>query len=161
MSEPSPQVERELRQVRLDDDLVAPLLASLGDEYLKRYGVSDELSQTEPTQFDPPGGLFLVMVEDGLVIAGAGYRRISDEVCELKRMWTSPAHRRQGLAGAVLGALEAAAFAEGYRTMRLETGPSQPEAVKLYESRSYHRIAYYGRYARALAFERELDPPAS
>ena len=72
-------------------------------------------------------------------------------------MWTAPDQRRQGHASAVLDALEAAARDRGYRRLRLETGPAQPEARSLYERRGYAGIAPYGRYDVATAFELLLD----
>ncbi|HXY44214.1 MAG TPA: GNAT family N-acetyltransferase, partial [Acidimicrobiales bacterium] len=77
--------------------------------------------------------------------------------CEIKRVWTSPAHRRRGLAHAVLDAIETAAAEAGYARACLETGPSQPEAVAFYEKRGYRPIPLYSpRYEHALAFARPL-----
>jgi GNAT superfamily N-acetyltransferase len=149
---------RQLRQVAFDDDLVAPLLAGLADEYAARYGEIDELSYTTASEFEPPAGAFFVMIHDGITVAGGGYRRMSDDVCEVKRLWTSPTHRRRGLAGAILDVVEAAAAGAGYRDVWLETGPAQPEAVSFYEGRGYRPIPLYGRYDRALAFARPLQP---
>ena len=44
----------------------------------------------------------------------------------------------------------------GYHTLRLETGPAQPEALALYERVGYLRIPTFGRYRDAIAFERSL-----
>jgi GNAT superfamily N-acetyltransferase len=148
-----------LRRVALTDASVAPLLSGLAEEYAVRYGAIDEMSRTEGPEFDPPSGAFFVAVGDGETVAGGGFRRISDEVCEIKRVWTSAGHRRRGLAGQVLSALETAAEAAGYQTIRLETGPRQPEAEAFYLGRGYRRIPVYGRYELALAFERSIDAP--
>jgi len=118
-----------------------------------------QMGHARPSEFAPPTGAFLVVVDDGVTIAGGGYRRYSDDTCEVKRVWTSPARRRQGLAGVVLSALEAAASEAGYRRVVLETGPAQPEAAAFYEAQGYHRIPVYGRYEHALAFERHLTRP--
>lgn len=147
----------ELRQVGLGDPIVAPLLAGLAAEYEVRYGPGDEMVTTHDEEFQPPSGLFLALVKDEVVIAGGGFRRFSPGVCEVKRMWTRPDHRRHGHAAWVLEALEEAARAAGYSALRLETGPAQPEARSLYFSRGYRRIPVYGSYPEALAFERELD----
>jgi GNAT superfamily N-acetyltransferase len=146
----------EVRRLPVTDPLVAPLLAGLAAEYEQRYGPNDELASVDPAEFDPPDGAFLVLVDADDVIAGGGIHRLSGSLAEVKRMWTSPARRRQGHAGTVLRALEDAARDLGYRTIRLETGPRQPEAVALYESAGYRSIATFGRYPAALAFEREL-----
>jgi GNAT superfamily N-acetyltransferase len=146
----------ELRQVRLTDPLVAPLIAGLSREYAERYGENDELTTVDAEAFDPPSGTFVVLIDGGEVLAGGGLRRISDDTCEVKRMWTAAGHRRKGYASRVLTGLEDAARAAGYATLLIETGPLQPEAIRLYTSRGYERIPYYGRYPDALAFRFDL-----
>lgn len=146
-----------LRQVRYDDPSVEALLLGLASEYRRRYGEIDELEHTLAAEFDPPGGCFYVLQAGEITVAGGGYRRQSEDACEVKRLWTSPLHRRQGLAGVVLDALEASARQAGYRVVRLETGPRQPEAVAFYTRRGYRPIPLYSdRYEHALAFERPL-----
>lgn len=148
----------ELREVRLSDGVVSPLLAGLEHEYHSRYGGNDELRHATVEEFDPPSGLFVVLMDGEVTAAGGGFRAHGDGVCEVKRMWTHRAYRRQGLAGRILGALEVAAASAGYGRLVLETGPLQPEAARLYEQRGYTRIPAYGRYDEALAFEAELGP---
>jgi GNAT superfamily N-acetyltransferase len=146
----------ELRRVRPGDPEVAPLLQGLAAEYESRYGGGDELASVDAEEFEPPGGLFIVLLEQRETVAGGALRRFSADTCEVKRMWTAPGHRRKGLATVVLGALEDAARELGYTRLRLETGPAQPEARFLYERRGYTRIPTYGRYDRATAFEHLL-----
>ena len=151
----------ELRQVRLTDPVVSPLIEGLSREYEVRYGEIDEMAAVDAREFDPPSGTFLVLVEDGEVLAGGGLRRIADDTCEVKRMWTAAAHRRNGYATQVLARLEDVARAAGYATLLLETGPLQPEAIDLYTARGYLRIPYYGRYPDAVAFRLSLRSTAS
>jgi GNAT superfamily N-acetyltransferase len=151
----------ELRQVRLTDPLVAPLIEGMTHEYEVRYGMIDEMTAVDADEFDPPSGTFLVLLDEGELLAGGGLRRITDDTCEVKRMWTAAAHRRKGYASQVLTGLEDAGRAAGYATLLLETGPLQPEAIDLYTARGYHRIPYYGRYPDALAFRFSLGSPAS
>jgi GNAT superfamily N-acetyltransferase len=146
----------ELCRVRMGDALVVPLLSGLEGEYRSRYGANDELSRAQASEFDPPGGGFFVLVDVRVTAAGGGFRPHADGVCEVKRMWTNPAYRRQGLAARILDVLEEAAEAAGYRRLVLETGPRQPEAAALYERRGYRRIPVYGRYPEALAFATDL-----
>ena len=143
----------ELRHVRFGDPEVAPLLDGLGEEYEVRYGSADELSSVDEREWEPPGGAFLVLIEEGVVVAGGALRRLSVDTCEVKRMWTARDRRRQGYASAVLDALEVVARDRGYSYLRLETGPAQPEARSLYERRGYRQIPPYGSYERATAFE--------
>jgi GNAT superfamily N-acetyltransferase len=146
----------QLRWCRFDGDAVRPLLDGLAEEYSARYGTGDEMRHATANEFEPPTGGFVVAVENGTTVAGGGFRYLAPSVCEVKRMWTSPTHRRRGYAMKVLGALEQGARDAGYHTLRLETGPAQPEAQALYGSRGYHRIPVFGRYAQALAFETDL-----
>lgn len=149
----------DIRAVRLDDPEVAPLVEGLTEEYEARYGETLEMAMATAEEFVPPAGIFLALFNDGTVVAGGGFRPVSSGVCEVKRMWTAPDQRGQGRASAILDALENAALSVGYTTVRLETGPAQPEAAALYLARGYEPIPRYGIYPDALAFERHLDPP--
>jgi GNAT superfamily N-acetyltransferase len=146
----------DVRVVRLSDPIVGPLLSGLAAHYEELYGPNDEMAKVAAKEFEPPAGLFVAVVEDGGVVAGGGFRALAPGVCEVKRMWTAEAHRRRGLASAVLSELEQRARAAGYHTVRLETGPRQPGAVALYTGRGYRRIEAYGGYPQALAFEISL-----
>lgn len=142
----------------MDDVAVEPLLAGLAAEYDARYGELDVdiMADATAAEFDPPGGGFVVVQVHGVTVAGGGLRGLGEGLGELKRMWTSPAHRRQGLAAQVVSALEDLAARRGYAVVRLETGPRQPEAIAMYGRMGYTRIPVYGGYEQALAFERRL-----
>lgn len=149
-------VAMEVHRVRLGDEVVAPLLGGLTDEYHARYGENAEMARTTEEEFDPPTGLFVVVMDGRATVAGGGFRRHDTRTCEIKRMWTSPPYRRRGLARVVLTALEDAAAEAGYERLILETGPLQPEAVAFYAGRGYERIDVYGPYPDALAFGLDL-----
>ena len=55
----------EMREVRLSDPVVAPLLAALAADYASLYGEVDEMATTEPAQFDPPAGVFIAVEVGG------------------------------------------------------------------------------------------------
>jgi Acetyltransferase (GNAT) family len=95
------------------------------------------MATVDAEEFDPPAGTFVVLIDGGEVLAGGGLRRVADDTCEVKRMWTAAGHRRKGYASQVLTGLEDAARAAGYSTLLLETGPLQPEAIALYTGRGY------------------------
>lgn len=147
----------ELRRVRLSDAEVVPLLDGLTHEYDSRYGENVEMTRASPAEFDPPDGLFTVLLDGSTTAAGGGIRRHDGQTCEVKRMWTNPAYRRRGLATRVLRALEDGARELGYVRVILETGPRQPEAEALYLGLGYTRIRYYGHYPEALGFGLELS----
>ena len=76
-------------------------------------------------------------------MAGGGLRRLGDEVAEIKRMYVRPDARSRGVAAALLRALEEAAGAMGYTRLRLDTGPKQVTARRLYRAAGYREIAPY------------------
>jgi GNAT superfamily N-acetyltransferase len=149
----------EIRRVRLGDKEVEPLLAGLTAEYDTRYGENIEMTRASAEEFDPPGGLFVVLMDESATAAGGGFRRHDTHTCEVKRMWTSPQHRRRGLATRVLRALEDGAREVGYDRVILESGPQQPEAEAMYAQRGYNRIEVYGHYPEARAFGLDLAAP--
>jgi ribosomal protein S18 acetylase RimI-like enzyme len=74
-------------------------------------------------------------------------------------MYTAPAARGRGVARRVLAAVEESARAAGCRRVILETGDRQPEAIALYTSAGYRRIADFGYYKDeegVLSFARDL-----
>lgn len=118
-----------------DDPRLAPLLTDLRVEYGSRYGrdtPNSLLTEVPPSDFRPPVGTFLLLLENGVPVAGGALRRRDAETGEVKRMWTAAGHRRRGLGRRVLAELDRAAGALGYRRLYLTTGPRQPEAKALY-----------------------------
>ena len=79
----------------------------------------------------------MLLLRGGVPIAGGAYKRFDENTAELKRIWTSSAHRRQGLARRVVAELEAEARRRGYTRAYLTTGPRQPEAKNLYFETGY------------------------
>ncbi|MFG1815734.1 NADPH-dependent FMN reductase [Kribbella sp. NPDC049174] len=126
----------EAVRARPEDLEAAPLLADLVVEYSTRYGRTNEntqLTEVPPSDFHPErGGAFVLLRSGGQTVAGGAIRRYDDQTAEVKRMWTSHLHRRQGLGRRVIAELEAAAVDLGYRKLYLTTGPRQPEAAGLY-----------------------------
>ena len=76
-------------------------------------------------------------------MAGGGLRRLGDGVAEIKRMYVRPEARSRGVAAALLRTLEEAAAALGYACTRLDTGPKQVTAQRLYRGAGYVEIAPY------------------
>ena len=70
-----------------------------------------------------------------------------DGTGELKRLFVDETGRGQGVATAVMDALEAAARAASIHTLQLETGPRHLAAIALYEQRGYAHIESFGPYA--------------
>jgi putative acetyltransferase len=92
-----------------------------------------------------PHVLFAVARVEGEA-AGCGAVVLNDGWGELKRMFVRPGLRGQGIAQRILAFLESSAGERGLPLMRLETGISQPEALRLYERAGYVRRGPFGEY---------------
>lgn len=93
-----------------------------------------------------PNVLFAVARNaDGAAVA-CGAIVVTPVYGEVKRMFVHPAARGQGVAQRLLAMLEAEALQRGCRQFMLETGPSQPEAIGLYERLGYRVRGPYGDY---------------
>ncbi len=90
-----------------------------------------------------PSGAYLVGFDSDVVVAGGGFRRLTDDVAEIKRMFVRPASRSRGVARALLAALEQEARRSGYSATRLDTGPKQLHGQALYRSAGYVEVQAY------------------
>lgn len=121
------------------------LTDALETELRGRYG-DDGATHTDPAQFLPPYGVFLVARVDGQDVGCGGWRTLETGVGEVKRMYVAPIYRRRGLSRALLRALVADARAQGMRRLVLETGPLQPEAIGLYTAEGFVPCDAYGEW---------------
>jgi GNAT superfamily N-acetyltransferase len=137
--------ELDFRSVRVDVGDGAALVEAMIDEMRELYwdigaGLdlnSPDMPKAGPAELGPPDGTFLVGYRDGAAVCGGGIKRLPDGACEIKRMYVVPQARGQGLARVLLHALEDAARGIGYAVARLDTGPRQPHAQRLYEAEGY------------------------
>ena len=137
--------EIKIKIVAYDDPAVQVLLAEVMDELSQRYGGSGDDTPVAAADFAAPRGAFFVADDGERLIGCAAWRRHEDDA-ELKRMFTTKAARGQGLARRLLAVIEESARAAGLERVILETGSKQPEAIALYESAGYVRIADFGYY---------------
>lgn len=93
-----------------------------------------------------PHVLFAVARTDAGEAVACGALVVVDGFAEVKRMFTVPAHRGQGVARALLRFLEEGARARGCTRFALETGYLQLEAIALYERTGYRRSGPFGSY---------------
>jgi GNAT superfamily N-acetyltransferase len=144
-----------------DDPDVQRLAADQQAEVRSRYDGKGEPG-TPPSAAD----ISVVLVarsDDGEALGCGALRVLAAGAAEVKRMYVAPAARGRGVATALLAELEDAARQRGWTTLRLETGPRQPEAIGLYSRAGYRPIAAFGAYVDAadaeesLFFERTLD----
>jgi putative acetyltransferase len=81
-----------------------------------------------------------------IVLEQGGPSDVAANYGELKRMYTEPAARGQGIAKALLSFLEAQAIVQGTNCFALETGYLQPEAIGLYQKCGYSLCGPFGNY---------------
>lgn len=138
--------EIKIRRADLTEPAVRQLVGEVMDELSERYGGSGDDTPVGETDFTPPNGMFFVLDDGERLLGCAGWRRHGADA-ELKRMFTAKAARGQGLARRMLAKIEESAREAGCHRLILETGDRQPEAIALYESAGYERIADFGYYA--------------
>jgi putative acetyltransferase len=110
---------------------------------LSFQGVDQELA-TLPGKYARPGGLALLARAGAETIGTVAYRRFSEAVCEMKRLYVEPAWRGRSIGRRLCDDLLAQANAAGYRRMVLDTGDWLKPALTLYRALGFVPIpAYY------------------
>ncbi|MBL7254888.1 GNAT family N-acetyltransferase [Paractinoplanes lichenicola] len=141
-----------------DDPAGSSLRRAQETELDLRYGLGNHEPGPLPSAADID--VFLVaLTDDGHPLGCGALRRLSPTSAEIKRMYVTPPARGTGVSTAILRALEAAALTRGWTTMRLETGPGQPDAIRFYEREGYKQIPLYGHYIGSdisVCYERTL-----
>jgi GNAT superfamily N-acetyltransferase len=102
---------------------------------------SAKMPKAGPAELGPPGGTFIVGYDDDDVpVCCGGIKALPDGACEIKRMFVVESARGRGVARELLEELEARAIELGYSVVRLDTGPRQPGAQRMYERAGYVAI---------------------
>src|SRR5687768_9973473 len=115
-----------------DDPVAQDLVEQVQLEYVARYGGRDE-AVVDPAEFLPPQGLFLAAEVAGEPAGSGAWRALGDGVAEIKRVYVVPRLRRRGLAQLIVHTLERSAVRSSHRSVVLNSGAEQPEALRLYE----------------------------
>src|SRR5215217_7726654 len=135
------------------EQLLEELRQELNDRYDGDFEPGEKPSGADVTVF------LVVRDDDGRPLGCGALRSLGEPVVEIKRMYVRRHARGRGVGAAILEALEAEACDRGFKVVRLETGPMQPEAIGLYANTGYREIPCFGAYAGAVAsrcFERRI-----
>ena len=90
--------------------------------------------------------------ESGAAVCGGGVKDLGEGACEIKRMYVVPEARNAGLGRELLVALEEAARELGYERARLDTGPDQHGARRMYQGAGYETIENFNGNPMATFF---------
>jgi len=104
----------------------------------------DEEMASLPGDYSAPNGRLFFAELDGKPAGCVGVRKISDGVCEMKRLYVEPSMRAHGIGRDLALAAIGAAMDLGYKRVLLDTLPSMRIAVKLYRDLGFQEApAYY------------------
>lgn len=135
-----------IRVVRTDSDDQAfrDLVKMLDADLLGRYG--DE--QAFFDQFNKLDKIKNVVVAwmDAMPVGCGAFKQFDDRSAEIKRMFVRSDHRGKKIGSLLIKELENWAAELGFESTVLETGTSQPEAIRLYQNAGYAFIDNYGPY---------------
>jgi len=137
-----------LRALPYDHPVAQYLVEQVQQEYVQRYGGRDG-AVVDPAEFLPPRGIFLVAEVAGVAAGCGAWRAHGPGTAEIKRVYVEPGFRRRGLAQLLMAELERTALEAGYRSVVLNSGGRQPEALALYAQLGYREVSGYGIYADA------------
>ena len=132
---------------------------TLVDEYSRDFGIVVPDDAVSFRGYLAGSGALWLARESDDVMGCVGLRplpNVGPDAGEVKRLYVRPSHRRKGIAGALMDALETAARESGYRALYLDTKDDMPTAIRFYESRGYERIPRYNDNPQATIFMRRL-----
>ena len=110
----------------------------LGEDAWFPRGLAAELDAL--IEADP---VLLVARIDGELVGCIALHRLSEEACEMKRLYVRPGARGSGVGRALVEALIVRARELGYRVMRLDTLARMHAAQALYTSLGFREIERY------------------
>jgi putative acetyltransferase len=151
---------------RAEDDEAIREAATLFREYAASLSVDLSFQNFEaevaglPGDYAPPHGRLLLADADDLSTSAGedgslrtagcvrfagciALRRISDEICEMKRLYVRDNYRGQGVGRKLAEAAIQEAREIGYRRMRLDTLPEMKQAQQLYRALGFREIPPY------------------
>jgi putative acetyltransferase len=103
-------------------------------------------------------GIFLVLVDNGTVVGTGAIRKLTDDICELARLWFLKEYRGKGLGKKMTAQLLEFAKNHGYTKVRLDVyrPEIQTHAVALYKKLGFYEIERYNAADAELFMEKIL-----
>lgn len=103
--------------------------------------------------------VFVTAKESGRYVGCGAIRKVATEYAEVKRMYVVPKARGRNVGRKILDELERQSLKAGFKTLRLETGVNQPEAMALYRGAGFTQTGPFGEYKPdplSLFFEKRI-----
>ena len=143
------QPQLSIERVWLDNVDVELLISQLNMDLYSRYPEPGALIFSLETADIVNGVGALLMAELAGEPVGCGAFRVIDDMpgsAEIKRMYVTLAGRGKKIGSALLAELERLGADSGARRFALETGPRQPEAMRVFESAGYVVCEPWGQF---------------
>jgi GNAT superfamily N-acetyltransferase len=111
-------------------------------EDLSFQNFEQELNEL-PGHYALPSGILLLALQDTHPAGCVALRKITPEICEMKRLFVRSEYRNFGVGKALAMAIIKEAVQLGYHKMRLDTLISLQEAIGLYRRLGFYPIEPY------------------
>ncbi len=121
----------------------------LFQEYAESLGIDlcfqnfDAELQSLPGKYGPPDGKLILVLVDSLAAGCIALRRLSDDICEMKRLYVRQPFQGLGIGKKLIRIIINEAIQSGYRYIRLDTLPTMEKAQNLYSSFGFYDIEPY------------------
>ena len=124
-------------------------MRTLFEEYAHSLGIDLGFQDFEqelaslPGAYASPTGRLLLAADGASPVGCVAVRRLSDDACEMKRLYVRPKARGQRLGRRLAEAAIGFGRTAGYRAIRLDTLPSMGTAQELYRRLGFREVAPY------------------
>lgn len=94
-------------------------------------------------QYSEPTGSIILACENSIPIGCIGLRKLTDDTCEMKRLYLKNEARGKGIGRKLAEKVIAKAIEFGYKKMKLDTIETMKEAISLYKSMGLKEVSAY------------------
>jgi ribosomal protein S18 acetylase RimI-like enzyme len=115
------------------------------NEVFGHQSLDTELSNLERA-YGPPQGVAFLALRDGRICGAGAYRKLSDDSCEMKRLFVPDEFHGMGIGRALCRQIVEAARAAGFAFIRLDTARRLTEAIGLYAHQGFRECPPYYEY---------------
>ena len=147
-----------IKRTNSNDKDFPGLVRELDKDLRSRYGAEQE----EFDKFNKIENLETVIIaySNNEPVGCGCFKKFDTDSVEVKRMFVVPGHQRKGVGASILNELEKWADETGHRSMVLETGTRQLEAIDFYKKLGYQIIPNFSPYignVMSICMKKELN----